>query len=146
MTNYKRILVAMDGSVESDLALKKAIETAKRNHSILEILQVIDDDQNVYGRFGGQYGALIDHKKEVVEQEMEKRLEFATYENDLQVETTILVGNPKRLIVDHREAEHDVDLLLVGATGKGAIEAMVLGSVSSYILAHAYCDVLVVRS
>lgn len=141
MTNYKRILVAVDGSVESDVALKKAIETAKRNESVLEILQVIDDDKNVYGHFGGQYGALIDHAKEVAEQEMVKRLEFATFENDLHVETTILVGNPKRLIVDYREEEKDVDLLLVGATGKDALEKVLLGSVTSFILTHAYCDV-----
>jgi nucleotide-binding universal stress UspA family protein len=42
--------------------------------------------------------------------------------------------------------EQPIDLVAVGAQGKGAISATLLGSVSSRVLAESRCDVLVVRA
>lgn len=39
---YNRILVAVDGSDTSDLALREAIELAKDQHSALRLVHVVD--------------------------------------------------------------------------------------------------------
>ena len=39
---------------------------------------------------------------------------------------------------------HDAELIVVGRRGRGAVKSLVLGSVSSYVLQHATCPVLVV--
>ncbi|EFR85658.1 putative universal stress protein, partial [Listeria monocytogenes FSL F2-208] len=36
-------------------------------------------------------------------------------------------------------------LIICGATGMNRVEKLVLGSVSSYIMAHAICDTLIAR-
>ena len=38
---------------------------------------------------------------------------------------------------------HDAELIVVGRRGRGAVKSLVLGSVSSYVLQHATCPVLV---
>jgi nucleotide-binding universal stress UspA family protein len=39
---------------------------------------------------------------------------------------------------------HDAELIVVGRRGLGAVRSLVLGSVSSYVVQHATCPVLVV--
>ena len=41
---------------------------------------------------------------------------------------------------------HDAELIVVGRRGRGAVKSLVLGSVSSYVLQHATCPVLVVQA
>ena len=40
--NYERVLVAIDGSKGSDVALETAIDVTKRNEAHLDILRVLD--------------------------------------------------------------------------------------------------------
>jgi nucleotide-binding universal stress UspA family protein len=54
----------------------------------------------------------------------------------------VLVESPAGpAIIDHA---HDAELIVVGRRGRGAVSSIVLGSVSSYVLHHATCPVLVV--
>ena len=39
-----------------------------------------------------------------------------------------------------------VDLIMLGATGLNAVERLFIGSVSEYVIRHAICDVLIVRT
>jgi nucleotide-binding universal stress UspA family protein len=41
---------------------------------------------------------------------------------------------------------HDAELIVVGRRGRGAMKSLVLGSVSSYVVPHAICPVLVVQA
>ena len=41
---------------------------------------------------------------------------------------------------------HDAELIVVGRRGRGAVKSLVLGSVSTYVLQHATCPVLVVHA
>jgi nucleotide-binding universal stress UspA family protein len=41
---------------------------------------------------------------------------------------------------------HDAELIVVGRRGRGAVKSLVLGSVSSYVVQHATCPVLVVQA
>ncbi len=59
-------------------------------------------------------------------------------------EMTVLEGDPRDVIVRVAE-EWSADLIVLGARGLGAIKAFLLGSVSTAVVRHATCPVLVVR-
>jgi nucleotide-binding universal stress UspA family protein len=61
-----------------------------------------------------------------------------------QVDAYVRAGTPADEIVRAAD-ELDVDLIVVGGRGKGAVEAMLLGSVAYRVLHHAPCPVLVTR-
>jgi nucleotide-binding universal stress UspA family protein len=46
-------------------------------------------------------------------------------------------------IIDNAQ---DAELIVVGRRGRGAVKSLVLGSVSTYVVQHATCPVLVVQS
>lgn len=55
------------------------------------------------------------------------------------------LGNPAEEIMK-AAVKHDADLIVMGAQGQGAIDRFLLGSVSTRVVQHATCAVLVVRS
>lgn len=141
---YKNILVAIDGSKESERAFSKALGIAKLNNAKLMITHVIDTrsfatveayDRTIAERaeqFGNEL--LESHKKEA---------EDAGLTN---VEIIIEYGSPKVKIAKDIAPKRNVDLIICGATGLNAVERFFIGSVSEHITRYAKCDVLIVRS
>lgn len=62
-----------------------------------------------------------------------------------RTETSVVVGSPAERICSAAN-EPDVDLVVVGARGLGAVKRLLLGSVSERVLHHATCPVLVVKT
>ena len=62
----------------------------------------------------------------------------------LKAESTAANGDPKTVILDHAAAMH-ADLIVLGASGLGAVERFLLGSVSRAVLRFAPCSVALVR-
>jgi len=60
------------------------------------------------------------------------------------VNAYVLSGTPAEEII-RAANELDVDLVVVGGRGRGAMEAVLLGSVSYRVLHHAPCPVLITR-
>jgi nucleotide-binding universal stress UspA family protein len=60
------------------------------------------------------------------------------------VETIVRAGAPADQIIRVAD-EVGADLIVVGGRGKGAVEAIILGSVAYRVLHHAPCPVLVTR-
>lgn len=56
----------------------------------------------------------------------------------------VLPADPREALVDTARAEN-ADLLVVGSHGRTGIPKLLLGSVASHVVAHASCDVLVVK-
>jgi nucleotide-binding universal stress UspA family protein len=59
-------------------------------------------------------------------------------------EGRVLAGDPREVLLEVAQGEH-ADLLVVGSRGNTGIARLVLGSVSSHVVAHAPCSVLVVH-
>ncbi len=62
----------------------------------------------------------------------------------LRVESRMVMGDPRDVLVETAKAEH-ADLLVVGSHGRTGWRKLLLGSVASHVVAHAPCHVLVVK-
>jgi nucleotide-binding universal stress UspA family protein len=61
-----------------------------------------------------------------------------------RVDTIVRGGAPADQII-RAASELEADLIVIGGRGKGAVEAIVMGSVAYRVLHHAPCPVLVTR-
>ena len=138
--NYGKILVAIDDSEQSYKALKEALAIARRNDSQLYILTVTDMSIAIADARIVQYmRELADEQSKKVTEKIEKHLP-----SDINYTIRKVEGTPKVSIVQFAK-ETGIDLIAMGATGKGAIERTLVGSTTSYVVSHAPCNVLVVK-
>lgn len=144
LTQYQHIQVSVDGSKEADLAFSKAVAIAKRNGADLEILHVIDTRsfQNVSSFDSAMVEQVSNDAKKRME-EYNKRAKDAGVKN---VHYSIEFGSPKTIIAHEFPKKHNIDLIVVGATGLNAVERLLIGSVTEYVTRTANCDILVCRT
>ncbi|MDT2599667.1 universal stress protein [Enterococcus hulanensis] len=140
--SYKKILVAIDGSPASTDAFNEALNVAERNEAKLFILTVVDYKFSI-GDPAFINDALKFHLNNA-EIELEQLIANSNV-SKFDYETKIDSGNPKRKIIDYA-LEHQVDLIMLGATGRGAVEQALIGSTTAYVVNHANCNVMVVKS
>ena len=137
---YKKILVAIDDSEQSYEALKEARAIAQRNGSHLYILTVADMS------IATSDVRMIQYVREVADERSKKVTEKIKqcFPPDCNYTIRKIEGTPKVSIVQFAK-ENEIDLIAMGATGKGAIERALVGSTTAYVVNHAPCNVLVVR-
>ena len=142
-----RVLLAIDGSDES-MAAVAAVEALRMPAgSLVEIVRVIPET----GIFGdptpaitliespGERARVWHESRERLEQ-IGERLESP----NRSVSVTLLVGRPaSQIVLEASRAKADV--IVMGARGLTATERILLGSVSSEVVDHAPCPVLVAR-
>lgn len=147
---YKRVLVAIDGSKGADEALRTAIEVTKRNdHTHLDVLRVLDLNSLEYGGAGialdGQKIYEIEQANEGYMLKLKDKI-VAEYNLDAdRVSVHLRFGNPKAVITQDFQPEYGNDLIVVGSTGKNFVQRMIVGSVASYVIRTAKCDVLMAK-
>ena len=137
-----RILVAFDGSRLEEKAFDEAVRIASSNQASLTLIAIVNDAELATSAFS--FSKLFAQEKERAETEMLKKIQAATEAGVGEVQAFVEVGNPKQIIVKYA-ADNAVDLLVIGATGKGAITQSLVGSTTAYVVNHAPCNVLVVR-
>lgn len=139
--DYKRILVAIDGSEEARGAFEKAVTIAKRNDSELLVVHVIGNDKD-YQIFD-PVTAKNDSKR--AEKTLDEYVDYAKDQGVEKVRKLLRKGSPKKVITEDIPTEEQIDIIITGATGKGTIEQAHFGSVSSDLVFYAPTDVLVTR-
>ncbi|MDR3543040.1 MAG: universal stress protein [Desulfosporosinus sp.] len=139
----KKILVATDASEYSRQALKSALDLARKFHSEVELLFVMYKPLMFDG-------SLIEEDV-IAQKQTERRGELAlqaTLEGiditDVTLIQKILPGKPANIILQEIEKEN-IDLVVMGSHGYGAIAGSILGSVSQRVLYGAKCSVLIAR-
>lgn len=140
---YQNILVGLDGSPQAEAAFEKGCAIALRNKAQLVLAHIIDTRtlQNI--------ATLDTYVFETLEQDARRMLEdYRTLALDrgvTDVKVVLEFGNPKILLSVDIPRDESIDLILLGATGLNAIERLLIGSSSEYIMRHAKVDILVVR-
>ncbi|MBO0474501.1 universal stress protein [Enterococcus sp. DIV0840] len=142
---YKNILVGVDGSDQGNLAYQQAIEVAKRNNGRVIVAHVIENKVYMMMEYSSLNDGLLDQETESAKEILEDCKVYAKSADFTQVETVITYGVAKEVMCKELPEKYDVDLILVGQSGLNAVERLMMGSVSSYIIRHAPCDVLIVH-
>lgn len=147
MIAVKRILVATDFGEAADAALVYGRELATRFGADLHVVHVAE---NVYiTAFGAEtYAAVVPDLQRDIEDSAWRRLRDATVDSDGRGPRTTLVvmtsSSPAFAVIDYAR-EHDVDLIVMGTHGRGAVQHLFMGSVAERVVRHAHCPVLTVR-
>ncbi|EOL44515.1 universal stress protein [Enterococcus caccae] len=142
---YKNILVGVDGSDQANLAYHQAIEVAKRNNGRVIVAHIIENKVYTMMGYSSLNDGLLDQETENAKELLDDCKDYAKSVDFTQVETIVAYGSAKEVMCQELSKKYDVDLIMVGQSGLNAVERLMIGSVSSYIIRHAPCDVLIVH-
>lgn len=141
---YRQILVAVDGSKESEWAFKKAIAIADRNNATLNLVNIIDTRS--YAAVEAYDRSIAERAQAFAVELLEEYKEKAEAKGIENVKIIVEYGSPKTMISKDLSKRIKADLIICGATGLNAVERFLIGSVSENIVRSAKCDVLVIRT
>jgi nucleotide-binding universal stress UspA family protein len=142
----KKILIATDGSASSAEAVAFGVELAAEQEAAVIFVHVAPTMDVVSIAGYGMAGAVPRVPHEVTECDrvsLDEATEVAC-EHDVQASTKLLVGNTVDEIVACADTE-DVDMIVVGSRGHGALASALLGSVSRGVTSESKRPVTIVR-
>ncbi|MBM3943019.1 MAG: universal stress protein [SAR202 cluster bacterium] len=150
---YQRILVPLDGSEVSALALEHARALAQCFGSVVHLLQVVDQADEVDAPGVTDNPAASQYAQDLARRFLSPNLaEARDYLSEaaapllaagIRVEFTVGEGSPAEKIVEYAQ-QRNVDLIVMGTRGRGGIQRLVMGSVTARVLRASGLPVLVV--
>jgi nucleotide-binding universal stress UspA family protein len=152
-----RILLATDGSGESELAAGTAVDLARMSDSELHVGYVLDRAPSpalLFPEATDPEGvempdpALAENLERRAEQRgrqlLDAEAERVRSVGGTVAEAHLVMGDAAREIV-HLAEDLGAGLVVMGSRGRGGMRRALMGSVSDSVVRHAHCPVLVVR-
>jgi nucleotide-binding universal stress UspA family protein len=135
------IILATDGSPSAADATKQTVELARATRAKLFVVSVWHAGLTAYSTV-----ALPESKRVAKEHAYEaaRAAVEAARAAGIETESFVLEGDPVERICESA-VDTNASLLVVGSHGFGPVRRLVFGSVSTALLHHAPCPVLVVR-
>jgi len=144
---FKRILVAVDGSENSERAAGVAVDMAERFGSELVVLHVVPKVSHAFVpvRSTLLFREYYSEEEKAAMRYIDKVIS-RTKSKGVVAKSVVLVSAPSvaEKIVSYA-ARKGFDLIVIGTRGLEGFRKLLIGSVSSGVIAHAHCPVLVVR-
>jgi len=140
-----KILIALDDSRHSDRALEFVTRMrwpAGSRVIVLTTLQEVTASLAAADAPGTVLAAPPQQRQWL--EGLVARAESTLREAGFSTEGRVLAGDPREVLVQVAQSER-ADLLVVGSRGRTGITKLMLGSVSSHVVTHAPCSVLVVK-
>jgi nucleotide-binding universal stress UspA family protein len=144
---YKKILVAVDGSATSDLALDEAVRLALDQEAQLRIVHALDqvalvlDTPYVLQEF-------LDAARKAGEEILERaraRAREAGVEAETRLSGAESFGERIAALVNNEALEWPADLIVIGTHGRRGFSNVLMGSVAMGVVRTATVPVLLVR-
>jgi nucleotide-binding universal stress UspA family protein len=137
---YRKILVAIDGSLSSMHALRESFKLAQNEKSWMTVVSVIppylgDLDTTVVGN-------VMASLRKPCEDALTDAARIA-HETKIMIRTVCEEGETHERIVDLADAEN-FDLIVMGRRGRKRLEKALIGSVTARVIGYSHKDVLVV--
>jgi nucleotide-binding universal stress UspA family protein len=138
------IVVGIDGSPNSERALDWALRHAAALSAPLTVLTVHNVPKSYWGHVpvAGPADEVAVKEEGRAAEEMTQRI--ASRLGDAapaNVSVRAVIGFVVEELI---KASHDADMLVVGARGGGGFSRLLVGSVSSQVVEHAVCPVVIV--
>jgi nucleotide-binding universal stress UspA family protein len=153
--NFKKIMVATDGSTCSMLAADKGIELARLSKGTVYAVYVIStayttpiDRDYIYSTgmnpyYESMYEAMHEAMKNLGQQAVDYVKSLGEMKG-VNVEAVLLEGNPSEELIQYAE-EEQMDVVIMGTIGKKGLDRLLLGSVTGNLVRHSKVPVMVIR-
>jgi universal stress protein A len=141
MSNYTKILVAIDLSDDSSAVIERALAISANNQAELHVIHIIEPLSFAYG---GDIPMDFSGIQDEIQQQASIQLKrFGEKHGINESRQHIVMGRPE--VEVHTKAEQTgADLIVIGSHGRHGL-ALLLGSTANGVLHGAGCDVLAVR-
>ena len=136
---FSKILIAVDGSEVSYRALHAALFLSEKLRSI----HVMENVPPVYIESQKVLDELLEARKNESQKILDECSLIAT-KKGITLTTNLLEGNPASTILEFSQSEK-YDVIIIGSSGIGKFKELILGSVSSKVIHHSTCPILLIR-
>lgn len=145
----KKILVAIDGSPQSDKAAEEAVRMAAGSQSqfmsrIYAMLILPNAPTSTYTEFVPSAPVTETEKWEQLRRQIFYVIEKSASERNVPLEMIVEYGEPAEKLLDFAKKEQ-VDVIVIGSSGKGFLQRRIKGSISHKVATAAPCSVYIVR-
>jgi nucleotide-binding universal stress UspA family protein len=147
MPTLKKILIAYDGSAHSKEALNWGIDLSLMSGAEIVAIKVFDGGAALYSSVAEASGAILQETLDELLREDRALLEGAVAEGQskgVMITGEILQGNVAGEIISYAKI-NNVDLIIAGTRGHGALAELLMGSVTRNLVSLAHIPVLVVK-
>jgi nucleotide-binding universal stress UspA family protein len=138
-TKIKKIIVALDGSKNSKRGLDMAIYFARQHDTKLTGVHVICKIPKEFQKLKYPEKPLLLEANRIMEYAKKR-----SAQNGILFEQKISFGDIGTEIIKFA-ANLDYDIIIIGARGRGALQEVLLGSVSNYVVHKSKIPVLIVK-
>ena len=141
MTHYKKILLALELTSESDEGLLKKAQSIACAGAELYLVHAVEHLSNYGAAYGVSAGVDVE---EMLVTEAQKSMADVAAKLDVPADQQIVKVGPAKFLILEEAENLGIDLIVVGSHGRHGVR-LLLGSTSNAILHSAKCDVLAVR-
>ena len=147
---YRKILAGVDGATESMQALRETISLAKALNASVDVLFVIPPQ--IYSQFAEREVMVrqpdgTDQRISMLQKEendLTEAIRKISADEGYEVTIHTRVGDAVEGLVEF-STSHGTDLVVVGSSGKGMADRLILGSVSTGVVHQSRVPVLVMK-
>ncbi|MDE1858734.1 MAG: universal stress protein [Thaumarchaeota archaeon] len=145
---FRNIVVAFDGSRDSEKAVQVACSISAKYGSRVTIVHVYRSPSTVFAPGPGMpvpdFGDLEQAAEETAKGILTRGLDLAL-KSGVKARGELMESSSAVEAVVTFSSQDKADLIVVGTRGMTGFKKLVLGSVSTGVVSHATCPVLVVR-
>ena len=136
-----KVLVATDGSEHSMKAVQRGLELAEKQGAQVTLMSVA---YYVQGNLDGMPPNIQDKLEDEARSALKKSKALFDAKN-IPVETVLEAGLVPANLIIRKAQDGKFDRIVIGSTGQNALERILMGSTAAKVVAHAPCEVTVVR-
>ena len=136
-----KVLVATDGSEHAMKAVARALELAEKQGAQVTIMSVAYYERRDFD----EMPPFVSDKLEAEARGALNKAKAVFDAKGIQVETVLATGLVPANLIIRKAQDGKFDRIIMGSTGMNALERVMMGSTAAKVVAHAPCEVTIVR-